>query len=123
MISSYEAQLLRHGVRQIFVILYHFLPFSPPLPNNPENQHFEKMKKVSGNIIILNLCNKKHDQMMYTQIWSATDIVFCHLKPFFCSFALLLTFKIKIWKKCKTPGDNLLLPMCTISQDHMMYGS
>ena len=122
MISSYEAQLLRHGVRQIFVILYHFLPFSPPLPNNPENQHFEKMKKVSGNII-LNLCNKKHDQMMYTQIWSATDIVFCHLKPFFCSFALLLTFKIKIWKKCKTSGDNLLLPMCTISQDHMMYGS
>ena len=35
------------------------------LPNNPENQNFEKMKKASGDVIILNLCNKKHNQMMY----------------------------------------------------------
>ena len=34
-------------------------------PYNPENQNFEKMKKASGDVIILNLCNKKHDQMMY----------------------------------------------------------
>ena len=48
------------------VILGHFLPFTLPLPpNNPENQNFEKMKKVSGDVIILNLCNKKHNQMMY----------------------------------------------------------
>ena len=31
--------------------------------------------------------------------------------------------KIKIWKKCKkTPGD-IILHMCTINEDHMMYGS
>ena len=39
-----------------------------PLPtptNNPENLNFEKMKKESGDVIILNLCNKKHNQMMY----------------------------------------------------------
>ena len=47
-------------------ILGHFLPVtSPPPPNNPENQNFEKMKKTSGDVIILNLCNKKHDQIMY----------------------------------------------------------
>ena len=28
---------------------------SPPLPNNPENQNFEK-KKSPGDIIILHLC-------------------------------------------------------------------
>ena len=27
-----------------------FLPFDPP--NNPENQNFEKMKKIPGDIII-----------------------------------------------------------------------
>ena len=44
----------------------HFLPFTLPIPpNNPENQNFEKMKKASGDVIILNLCNKKHNQMMY----------------------------------------------------------
>ena len=51
-----------------FVILGLFLAFTPPPPpppNNPENQNFEKMKKASGDVIMLNLCNKKHDQMMY----------------------------------------------------------
>ena len=36
-----------------------------PSPNIPENQNFEKMKKVSGDVIILSLCNKKHNQMIY----------------------------------------------------------
>ena len=52
------------------VILGHFLPFTSPLPpphtlNNPENQNFEKRKKAPGDVIIVNLSNKKHDQMMY----------------------------------------------------------
>ena len=38
----------------------------------------------------------------------------------FCSFAPLLTPKIKIWKKCKkTPGEIILLQRRTIHQDHM----
>ena len=32
-----------------------FLPFYPF--NNPENQNFEEMRKASGGVIILNLCN------------------------------------------------------------------
>ena len=46
-------------------------------------------------------------------------VIFDH----FCSFTLLLTQKIKIWKKCKKPGDIILLHMCTINEDHMMYVS
>ena len=44
-----------------FVILDHFLPFYPP--NNLKNQNFEKMKKISGDIIILHMCsiNDNHD--------------------------------------------------------------
>ena len=53
----------------------------------------------------LNLCNKKHDHMIYAQIGSAhTDIIFCHY----------------YFKKCKkTPGYIILLHMCTNNQDHM----
>ena len=53
--------------KKCFVILGHFLPFNPPTPspNNPENKNFKKMKKTSGDVTILSLCNKKHDQMMY----------------------------------------------------------
>ena len=63
-----------------------FCPFiRPPTPPNPENQHFEKMKKASGDVIILNLCNKKHNQMM---MYAYSDMecnrqFFCHFRPFF----------------------------------------
>ena len=40
-------------------------PRLPPPPNNPENQNFEKTKKASGDVIILNSCNKKHDHRIY----------------------------------------------------------
>ena len=33
-------------------------PPSSPLPNNPESQNFEKMKKASGEVIILHVYQK-----------------------------------------------------------------
>ena len=58
--QSYKVLLLRYGVRQIsFVVLGHFLPFTPSTHNNPENQNFEKMKKAFADVI------KKHNHMMY----------------------------------------------------------
>ena len=64
----------RRSETNFFVILGWFLPFTSP-PNNPENQNYEKMKKKTfGDVIILDLCNKKHDQViMLTQIWSVTN--------------------------------------------------
>ena len=99
--------------------------YPPPFPNIPENQNFQKMKKTSGDIIILNLCNKKQNQMMYA--YSDMECGrhnFLSFQAIFFSFSPLLTPKIKIWKKCKkTPGDIILLHMCTKDQDHIMYGS
>ena len=42
-----------------------FCPLPHPQPNNSENQNFGKRKKASKDVIILTLCNKKHDKMMY----------------------------------------------------------
>ena len=66
----------------IFVILGHFLPFHPP--NNLENQNFDKMKKVPEDVIILHMCtrNLNHD-VSFLRLWSATDRIFCPLRPFF----------------------------------------
>ena len=58
-----------------FLIFDHLLPFYPP--NNPENQNFEKMKKMPvdiiilhmkkmpGNIIISHKCTINDNYMMY----------------------------------------------------------
>ena len=106
-----------------FGLFFTFLTPSPP--NNPEHQNFEKMKKASGDVIILNLCNKKHDHIMYAYSdMECNRHNFSSFQAIFCSFATLLTLKVKIWKKCKkSPGDIILLHMCTTNQDHMMYSS
>ena len=67
-------------------IFCHLGPLTFPLPhhpNKPENQNFEQMKKASGDV------NKKQSCCMLTQIWRATDIIFCRFRPF---LALLLNY-------------------------------
>ena len=56
--------LLRHGVRQVFFVIFsHFLHFYPP--NNLENQNFEKMRKAPTVVVILHMSTKNQDHMMY----------------------------------------------------------
>ena len=66
---------------------------------------------------------------MAPEIWSVTDRIFCHFGPFF----VLLpppppnnlknqNFK-KMKKNEKTVGDIIILHMCTINDNHTMYGS
>ena len=73
--------------------------------DNPENRNFEKLKKTSGDAIIL--------QQLVQQKTQSNDVCVCLLRygvqqtyflsfyAIFCSFTPLLTLKIKIWKKCK----------------------
>ena len=67
-----------------------------------ENQNFEKIKKVSGDVIILQMSTKNHYHMMY-----ASSDMECNRHNFmsfwaiFCLFTQLLNPKIKIWKKYK----------------------
>ena len=56
---------------------------------------------------------------MVPEIWNATDIIFC-------PFTTLWTQKIKIFKKMEKRWKNediIILHMCTINNNHMMYGS
>ena len=47
-------------------IFYRFGPFLPfYLPNNPENQTFEKMKTTPEDIIILHKCTISDNHMTY----------------------------------------------------------
>ena len=80
-------------------------------------------KKTPEDIISLHLCitNDNH-WCMVSEIWGATDKI---ISQFGLFFALLPPIKVEnqnfeIVKK--TPGD-IILQMCTINYNHIMYGS
>ena len=52
-----------------------------------------------------------------------TDRNFQHFWGHFLPFSPLKTWKIKILTLKKTPGDIIILHICTINDNHMMYGS
>ena len=84
------------------------------------------MKKTPGDIIILHKCTKNHDHMLYCFWDMVSDRCNCYFSfwAIFCPFTPLTTQKIKILKKWKkTPGDIIILHVCTKNYDQMMYGS
>ena len=75
--------------------------FCPFLPNQT-TQKTKILKKAFGDVIILNLCNKKHNHMMYPYSDMECDRhSFLSSEAIFCSFTPLVTTKTKIYKKCK----------------------
>ena len=75
--------------------------FCPFLPNQT-TQKTKILKKAFGDVINLNLCNKKHNHMMYPYSDMECDRhSFLSSEAIFCSFTPLVTTKTKIYKKCK----------------------
>ena len=62
-IMMYGSWEIEHDRQNFFVILGYFLPLY--LPNNPENQNFEKMKKTPEDIIILHMSTINQNHVMY----------------------------------------------------------
>ena len=126
--QSYGIWFLKYGPwqTQFFVILEDFLHFFPP--NNPKNQNFEKMKKPHGDVITLLLCTINDNHMMYGYIWFLKYGVW--QTQFFVILEDFLHFhppnnpKNQNFEKIKKPrGDIITLQLCTINDNHMMYGS
>ena len=66
MIICYTVPYIWRITHSIFIfILGYFLHFYL-LPESPKNQNLEKMKITPGDIIILQLCTKNHDRMLYS---------------------------------------------------------
>ena len=61
---------------------------------------------------------------MVPEIWSMTDrTTFCHFGPFFALFPPNNLKNQNFEKMKKPPRDIITLHMCTINENHMMYGS
>ena len=112
---SYDVQFLRHGGKTIFEP---FLPFYPP-----------KIK-------ILKEWNTTWRFYHFTYVyhkWQSYDVWFLRYGAWWTEFFLsfwttfcpptnLKTQKVKFKKMKKNPGYIIILHMCTINDNHMMYG-
>ena len=119
----YDAWLLRYEawLTEFFVILDLFLPFYPIATWKIK---IWKNWKRDLEISSFYTCAPWMTTIwcMVPEIWSMTDRIFCHFGPF---FALLPPNNFKnrnLEKLKKRPGD-IILHMCTINYNHMMYGS
>ena len=99
----------------------HSLPFQPL--DNPENQNFKTEKKTHGDII-LHICTITENHMMYGS-WDMEH----HGEAFLSFWAILHFYSPNSWKNQnfeemkKAPGDTIILHMCNINENHMIYGS
>ena len=110
--QSYDVWFLTHEEWQteFFVILDCSLPFYST--NNPKNQNFGKLKKTTGDIIILHKCTKNHDHTLYCSLDMTCNRPNCYFSfwAIFCLFVPLTARKIKINKKLnKAPQDIIIL--------------
>ena len=98
---------------ETFVIFGHLLPFYPT--NKPKNQHFEKVKKSPGDIIILLLSTMTDNHDVWFLRHGVQQVKSFLILDFF--FALLLK------NKNFGVGDIIRLHLCTTNGNHMIYGS
>ena len=74
-ISSITISLLHCSWHMVsdgsYFALVYFLPFYTP--KSPKNQNFLKMKKISGDMIILHMCTKNFDHVMYSSWYIVRD--------------------------------------------------
>ena len=112
--------LICSATDKIFLIFDQFFSFN--LPNKPENQNFENMKK-SLEILSFYTYTPQMNIIWYMvpEIWSATQ--FFLISDHFSHFYPLTIQKIKIFKIRKKPGYINILQMCTINENHIIYGS
>ena len=97
----------------------HFGPFFAVLhlpPNKPQNQNFEKFRKIPGDIIVLYMCttseghkmygswDMEHDRQNFLSFWT----IFCPFTIPNSPFTTLTTQKINILKKWKKHQEKFI---------------
>ena len=121
MIIWYIVPEISSTIDRLFVILDYFWPFYPLATR--------KIKILKNEKNYWRYYHFKHEYhewkswCMIPEIWSTADIIFC-FGPF---FALLhppnKPENQNFEKRKKTPGDIIILPKCTINDNHTIYGS
>ena len=116
--SWYDLQFLTYrGVWQTEICNYGSF-FALP-PKNQKNLNFEKIHKITGDIIILHKCTKNHNNMRYSSWDTEWDRHLDYFLPFYPS----KNPKNQNFEKMIKMTIDITLRICTINENHMMYDS
>ena len=121
-LQSYDVWFLRCRVKQteFFVILDHFLPFYPP--NNLKIKILKKWKNSSGDIIILYMHHKWQSHVWFLR-YGVQQTEFFVILDSFLTFYPPKDQKNQNFKKEKKGAYIVILHLCTINDNYMMYGA
>ena len=130
--QSYDVRFLKYGVRQTEFLWFWtiFCPFTNLSPHHPLmipkiKILKKKMKKMPRDIILLHI-HEHHKWALY-DIWPLNYTVqqkeIFVILGHFLSFQPPKTRKIKILKLKKAPGDIIIIHICTINDNLIIYGS
>ena len=108
------------------VIIFHFGPFFA-LFYPPYSSKIQNSKKNENNTWKYHHFTQVYQIMIicYTvpEIWCIIDVIIFHF-GYFLPFTPLTAQKVKIKKKMKkTPGDIIILHICTKNYNQMIYGT
>ena len=123
--QSYDVWFLRYEAWWIefLVILDCFLPLYHP--NNPKNQNFEKLKKNTRRYyhFTRGYHNWQSNNVWFLKSWARQTDFFVILDHFLHFFPPNNPKYQNFEKIRKTPGDVIILQMCTINDNQIMYVS
>ena len=105
-------------------IFCHSGPLFAILPSmDPEIKTLKKWKKPED-IILLQMCTINNSHMMYgSGDMECNRQNLLSFRTIFCPFNPITTRKLNFWKNEKKVGDIVILHMCNLNDNHMMYGS
>ena len=104
----------------------HFGPvFALSAPWQPKKTKFWKNEKKYLDILSFYICVPYVTIVwcMVPEIWSVTDRIFCQFGPFLPFYHPNIPKNQNFEKLKKTPGDIIILHMCTTNENHMVNGS
>ena len=102
--------------------LDHFLLFYPKNQLPKKSEFWKTEKKAWRYYHVYHKWQSYYVWFLRYKAWQTR--FFCHFELFFAFLPSKQPKKSQFWKiEKKTPGDIIILHMCTINDDHMMYGS
>ena len=115
MYISRDAEHDRHNFLSFWTAIY--------LLKTRKIKILKKWKESSGDVIILHMCSKNHDHIMYASWDIECKRQYFVIWVIFCSLPHYWPENLKLWENGKIPGRIIILNLCITIDDHMIYGS